>query len=151
MGLGSGASESYHPGIRRSPLEPDNRLLLFDDLMDDSEDQAIAIAAESADRVPSEAPLIKRPFDCGAVITYPFVNFNGQRTRFSDGLCYGGWYGSLGRRCRGINADILVSGVLSGARDLCYLTYRIDPTRDLVRVERTPRRKWLVIRPGGLR
>ena len=43
----------------------------------------------------SEAPLITRPFDYGTVITYPFANFNGHATRFSDGLRYGVWYGSL--------------------------------------------------------
>ena len=207
---------------------------LFDDLSEHSEDQAVAIAAESADRIRSEAPLITRPFDYGALITYPFVNFNGQGTRFSDGLSYGVWYGSLemettvyetvhhwsefvadsfsredreivgerrlfhvrcdailidlrgkerrerrllerrdygytqqlGRylmeqnqngllvrsaRCRGINADILASRVLSSVRDLCYLAYRMNPARDLVRVERTPGRKWLEIRPSSLR
>lgn len=207
---------------------------LFDDLSGDSDDQAVAIAAESVDRIPSEAPLITRPFDYGAVITYPFVNFNGQGTRFSDGLDYGVWYGSLalettvyetvhhwhefvadsfpredreilgerrvfharcdailidmrgkerrerrlldrrdyrftqqlGRylkeqnqngllvhsaRSRGTNADIMAPGVLSRVRDLCFLTYRMNPTQDLVRVERTSGRKWLEIRPSSLR
>lgn len=207
---------------------------LFDDLSTAADDQAVAVAAESADRIPSEAPLITRPFDYGAVITYPFVNFNGQGTRFSDGLDYGVWYGSLdlettvyetvyhwhafiadsfsredreivgerrvfharcdailidlrgkerrerrlldrrdyrytqqlGRylkdqnqngllvhsaRWHGTNADILAPGVLSRTRDLCFLTYRMNPTRDLVRVERTPGRKWLEIRPSSLR
>ena len=207
---------------------------LFDDLSDDSDDQAVAITAELADRVPSESPFITRPFDYGAVITYPFVNFNGQGTRFSDGLGYGVWYGSLdlettvyetvhhwhefildsfsredreivgerrvlrvrcdailidlrgkerrerrlldrrdyrytqhlGRylreqhqngllvrsaRCRGMNADVFSPNVLSRVRDLCFLTYRMNPMRDLVRVERTPGRKWLEIRPGSLR
>jgi len=54
-------------------------------------------------------------------------------------------------RRRGINTDLLASGVLSGVRDQCYLTYRMNPTRDLVRVERTPGRKWLEIRPSSLR
>jgi hypothetical protein len=207
---------------------------LFDDLSDDPDDQAVAIAAELADRTPSDAPLITRPFDYGAVITYPFVNFNGQGTRFSDGLDYGIWYGSLdlettvyetvhhwhefiadsfsredreivgerrvfhascdailidlrgkerlerrllhrrdyrytqelGRylreqnqngllvrsaRCRGMNADIFSPNVLSHVRDLCFLTYRMNPTQDLVRVERAPGRKWLEIRPSSLR
>ena len=207
---------------------------LFDDLSNDPDDHAVAVAAESADRIPSEVPLITRPFDYGAVITYPFVTFNGQGTRFSDGLDYGVWYGSLdlettvhetvhhwhefvadsfsredreivgerrvfharcdailidlrgkerrerrllyrrdyrftqplGRylkeqnqngllvhsaRCRGTNADIFTPGVLSRVRHLCFLTYRMNPTRDLVRVERTVGRKWLEIRPGRLR
>ena len=62
---------------------------LFDDLFDDPQGQALAVAAESSDRVPSEAPLITCPFDYGAIVTFPFVNFNGQGTRFSDGLNYG--------------------------------------------------------------
>ena len=207
---------------------------LFDDLSDESDDQAVAVAAESADPVRSEAPLITRPFDYGAVVTYPFVKFNGQGTRFSDGLDYGVWYGALalettvhetihhwhefitdsfsredreivgerrvfharcdailidlrgkerrekrlldrrdyrytqqlGRylkeqnqngllvhsaRCHGTNADIFAPDVLSRVRDLCFLTYRMNPMRDLVRVERTPGRKWLEIRPGSLR
>ncbi|MSP98395.1 MAG: RES domain-containing protein [Betaproteobacteria bacterium] len=207
---------------------------LFDDLSADADDQAVAVAAEAADRMPTDTPLITRPFDYGTVITYPFVNFNGQGTRFSDGLDFGVWYGSLdlettvyetiyhwhefiadsfpredreivgerrvfharcdailidlrgkerrekrlldrrdyrytqqlGRylkaqnqngllvhsaRCRGTNADLFTPGVLSRARDLCFLTYRMNPTQDLVRVERTPGRKWLEIRPGSLR
>lgn len=206
---------------------------LFDDLSEDPEDLAVAVVAESAERVPSDAPLITRPFDHGAVITYPFVNFNGQGTRFSDGLAYGVWYGSLelettvyetvhhwhefvadsfsredreivgerrvflarcdailidlrgkerrerrlldrrdyrytqqfGRylkeqnqngllvrsaRCRGTNAAVFAPGVLSRVRDLCFLTYRVNPARDLVRIERTPGRKWLEIRPSSL-
>lgn len=206
---------------------------LFDDLSGDPEDRAVAIAAEMAGRIPSDAPLITRPFDYGTVITYPFAHFNGQGTRFSDGLDYGVWYGSLdlettvyetvhhwhafvtdsfpredreivgerrvlharcdailidlrgkerrerrllalrdygytqqlGRylkaqnqngllvrsaRCQGTNADILTPGVLSNVRDLCFLTYRLNPALDRVRVERTPGRKWLEIRPGSL-
>lgn len=68
---------------------------LFDDLARDAADRDVAIAAESATRVPSAAPLISRPFDYGAVITYPFVPHNWQATRYSDGLAYGVWYGAL--------------------------------------------------------
>lgn len=68
---------------------------LFDDLSADAADQAVAIAAESAERMASEAPLVTRPFDYGAVITYPFVPHNWHGTRWSDGLAYGVWYGSL--------------------------------------------------------
>lgn len=68
---------------------------LFDDLSADAADQAVAIAAEGVERIPSEAPLITRAFDYGAVITYPFVPDNWHATRWSDGLSYGVWYGSL--------------------------------------------------------
>ena len=40
---------------------------LFDDLSDDPAGQALAAAAESAHRIPSEAPLITRP---GSVLPY---------------------------------------------------------------------------------
>jgi hypothetical protein len=214
-------------GIRRSQD-------LFDDLSDRPDDWSVAIAAEAAAYIPSDIPLITRPFDYGSVITYPFVNFNAQGTRFSDGLDYGVWYGSfdiettvyetvhhwhtflldsfptldreiigerrilrtrcdallidlrgkeakekrlidrsdyrytqqLGRylkvqhqngllarsaRCSGTNAAILTADVLSNARDLSFLTYRSNPTRDAVRVERTPGRKWMELRPSSLR
>lgn len=72
---------------------------LFDDLARPGDemqaDLAVAIAAESATRIPSSAPLISRPFDYGTVITYPFVPHNWQATRYSDGLEYGVWYGAL--------------------------------------------------------
>ena len=69
---------------------------LFDDLGVDAADRDVAIAAESATRLASAAPLISRPFDYGAVVTYPFVPHNWQATRYSDGLSYGVWYGALG-------------------------------------------------------
>jgi len=75
-------------GIRRSQN-------LFDDLSADAADHAAAIAAESATRRATAAPMITRPFDYGTVITYPFLPQNWQATRFSDGLAYGVWYGSL--------------------------------------------------------
>ena len=75
-------------GIRRSQD-------LFDDLSADPADRALAVAAESATRLPSGAPMITRPFDYGTVLTYPFLPQNWQATRFSDGLAYGVWYGSL--------------------------------------------------------
>jgi hypothetical protein len=207
---------------------------LFDDLSDQPEDWKVAVAAEAAAYIPSPAPLITRPFDYGAVITFPFVNFNAQGTRFSDGLDYGVWYGSfdiettvyetvhhwhvfvtdsfagedreiaaerrvlrtrcdailidlrgrereerllvdrrdyrytqrLGRylkmqhqngllvrsaRCDGTNAAVLQPDVLSNVRDQCFLTYRMNPTRDAVRVERSPGRKWMEIAPSALR
>ncbi|MCC7081163.1 MAG: RES family NAD+ phosphorylase [Burkholderiales bacterium] len=207
---------------------------LFDDLSAHPGDQAVALAAELATRIPSDAPLLSRAFDYGAALTYPFINFNGHRTRFSDGLAYGVWYGSLelettvyetvhhwreflaasfagerreivserrvlrtrcdailidlrskyrrekrlldrrdyrftqalggylkqqyqnglmtrSARCEGINAALFTARVLSPARDMCFLTYRTDPGEDLVRVERTPGRKWLEIIPSSLR
>jgi hypothetical protein len=75
-------------GIRRAQV-------LFDDLSEDADDQAVAIAAEAQGRIASTGPLITRPFDYGAVISYPFVPQNWHQTRFSDGLHYGVWYGSL--------------------------------------------------------
>lgn len=68
---------------------------LFDDLSADAADWTVAIAAETQDYVASPAPLITRPFDYGAVITYPFVPHHWQETRYSDGLHYGVWYGSF--------------------------------------------------------
>ena len=68
---------------------------LFDDLVRDDADRAVAIAAEGATRIPSPEPLITRPFDYGTVITFPFVPHNWQATRYSDGLEYGVWYGAL--------------------------------------------------------
>lgn len=207
---------------------------LYDDLSDRPEDWRVAIAAEAMAYIPSPAPLVTRPFDYGAVVTYPFVNFNAQGTRFSDGLEYGVWYGSfdiettvyetvhhwhvfvtdsfadedreivgerrvlrtrceailvdlrgkesrekrlvdrsdyrytqqLGRylkrqhqnglltrsaRSTGINAAVLQPDVLSNVRDLCFLSYRMNPTQDAVRVERTPGRKWMEVRPSTLR
>src|ERR1039457_3295834 len=67
---------------------------LFDDLGDTS-DYAFAHAAESRDTISSNQALITRPFDYGAAITYPFIQSNWQRTRFSDGMLYGVWYGAL--------------------------------------------------------
>lgn len=202
---------------------------LFDDLSPERADQDVAIAAESADRIASEAPLITRPFDYGSVITFPFASFNGHGTRFSDGLAYGVWYGSLelettvyetayhrhrflrdsfaslnrevrserrvfqvrcdallidlrgkegaeprlvdrasyaftqplgaylqsqgtngllvkSARCEGVNAPIFRPEVLSRVRDLCHLTYRMNPTRDTATVERSPGETWLRIK-----
>lgn len=206
---------------------------LFDDLSADADDQAAAIAAEAATRIPSDTPLLTRAFDYGAALAYPFVRFNGHATRFSDGLDYGVWYGStdlettvyetvhhwrrfiadsfagedreivgerrvLQVRCDailidlrgkeraekrlvdrndyrftqqlgsyfvqqrqngllvrsarspGTNAALFTPRVLSRPRDLCFLTYRTNPARDLVRVERTPGRKWLEIAASSL-
>ncbi len=204
---------------------------LFDDLSADPADQAVAIAAEGIERIRSEAPLITRPFDYGSVITYPFVPHNWHATRWSDGLSYGVWYGSLelettvhesvfhwhrfvmdafpdikkevvgerrvlevrcrallidlrgsadprlvdrrdyshtqrlGRylhersqngllarsaRCTGVNAALLDPRCLSDPRDACFLSYRMNSSKDLVAVERTPGETWLEIKPGML-
>jgi len=204
---------------------------LFDDLARDAADRDVAIAAESATRLPSPAPLISRPFDYGSVITYPFVPHNWQATRYSDGLAYGVWYGALeldttvyetayhwhrfvmdsfgaldraiagerrvftvrcnailidlraaaeprltdrrdyaftwqlGRylwersqsgllarsaRAAGTSAAVFRPEALSDVRDLCYLTYRMNPSEDRVLVERTPGLPWLELRPSAL-
>ena len=76
------------PGIRESQH-------LFDDLSDDPADWDVAIAAEAASRIPTDAPVITRPFDYGSVISYTFDTSHWQATRFSDGTQYGVWYGSI--------------------------------------------------------
>lgn len=68
---------------------------LFDDLAESADQQALATQAAEQDYIDTRAALITRPFDYGAVITYPFVPQNWQATRFSDGTRYGVWYGSL--------------------------------------------------------
>jgi hypothetical protein len=206
---------------------------LFDDLASSAAGQAVAIAAETAGRTPSDSPLITRPFDYGTVITYPFASFNGHGTRFSDGLRYGVWYGSLdlettvyetvyhrhrflqdsfagenrtilserrvldvrcdailldlrGKEAKaaglvdrrsyaftqplgaylqaqgtngllvksargpGANAALFRPEPLSRVRDLCHLTYAMNPRRDLATIERTPGETWLEIRPSTL-
>ena len=67
---------------------------LFDDLSDDAADWDVAIAAEAAARIPTDSPLVTRPFDYGSVISYTFDAAHWQATRFSDGTRYGVWYGS---------------------------------------------------------
>jgi len=198
---------------------------LFDDLAQDATDRDVAIAAESATRMATPAPLITRPFDYGTVITYPFVPQNWHATRYSDGMRYGVWYGALELettvretlyhwhrfltdsfpldreivgerrvfqvRCEAILIDlrdakeprlverndysftqqlgaylsqraqsgllaasargpgtaaaILRPEALSEVRDLCYLTYRMNPLQDMAVVERTPGETWLRI------
>lgn len=90
-----GANVDFHddlirniPGIRQSQN-------LFDDLSPDPTDWDIAISAEGAERIPTAAALISRPFDYGTVISYSFDSGNWQATRYSDGRTYGVWYGSL--------------------------------------------------------
>jgi hypothetical protein len=76
------------PGIRASQH-------LFDDLSSDPADWAVAIAAEGAERIPTSAALISRPFDYGSVISWSFDSAHWLATRFSDGVTHGVWYGSL--------------------------------------------------------
>ena len=85
----------YHGDLARNIKTIREAQALFDDLSDDAADWDVAIAAEGQDYIASSAPLITRPFDYGRVITYPFVPHHWQQTRFSDGLHYGVWYGSL--------------------------------------------------------
>jgi hypothetical protein len=85
----------YHGDLVRNIKTIREAQALFDDLSDDAADWAVAVAAEGQDYIASSAPLITRPFDYGRVITYPFVPQHWQQTRFSDGLDYGVWYGSL--------------------------------------------------------
>jgi len=54
-------------------------------------------------------------------------------------------------RCTGINAAVLRSEVLSNVHDQCFLSYRMNPTKDAVRIERTPGRKWMEVKPSSLR
>ncbi|MEI6205367.1 MAG: RES family NAD+ phosphorylase [Desulfuromonadales bacterium] len=68
---------------------------LFDDLTENPGDFMVAYAAESRDTEPTDQALISRPFDYGMAITFPFIQANWQRTRFSAGNNYGAWYGSL--------------------------------------------------------
>jgi len=75
------------PGIRESQQ-------IFDDLSADPTDWDVAIAAEAAARIPTDAPIVTRPFDYGSVISYTFDASHWQATRFSDGTRYGVWYGS---------------------------------------------------------
>jgi hypothetical protein len=53
-------------------------------------------------------------------------------------------------RCAGVNGAIFRPEALSNVRDICYLTYSMNPTQDLVHVERTPGTTWFEIRPSSL-
>jgi hypothetical protein len=85
----------FHADLARNIKTIREAQALFDDLSGDPADWAVGIAAEGQEYIASSAPLITRPFDYGLVITYPFVPHHWQETRFSDGLHYGVWYGSL--------------------------------------------------------
>lgn len=68
---------------------------LFDDLTDNKEEHDLAAKVADQDYISTTSPLITRPFDYGTVITYPYIPQNWQATRFSSGLRYGVWYGSI--------------------------------------------------------
>jgi hypothetical protein len=53
-------------------------------------------------------------------------------------------------RCEGTNGAIFRPERLSNVRDRAYLTYRLNPPGDRMRVERTPGRKWMEFAPSAL-
>ena len=57
---------------------------------------------------------------------------------------------ALGILASGTAAAIFRSEALSGVRDLCFLTSRMNPAEDLVVVERSPGAAWLEVRPSTL-
>jgi len=89
------ANVDFHDDLKRNIPGARESQHLFDDLSSDPHDWEVAIAAEAAQRIPTAAALITRPFDYGTVISYTFDSSHWQATRFSDGSRYGVWYGSL--------------------------------------------------------
>lgn len=89
------ANVDFHDDLVRNVPGTRASQHLFDDLSSDPADWEVAIAAEGAQRIPTAAALITRPFDYGSVVSYTFDSSHWQATRFSDGLRYGVWYGSL--------------------------------------------------------
>jgi hypothetical protein len=53
-------------------------------------------------------------------------------------------------RCDGVNGAVFRAEALSSVRDVCHLTYAMNPKQDLVTVERRPGAVWLEIRPSRL-
>ena len=88
------ANVDYHDDLVRNIPSIRDSQQLFDDLSADPADWDVAITAEAATRIPTDAPVITRPFDYGSVISYTFDAAHWQATRFSDGTRYGVWYGS---------------------------------------------------------
>ena len=88
------ANVDFHDDLVRNIPTIRESQHLFDDLSADAADWDVAIAAEAATRIPTDAPVVTRPFDYGSVITYTFDAAHWQATRFSDGARYGVWYGS---------------------------------------------------------
>jgi hypothetical protein len=89
------ANVDFHDDLVRNIPGARESQNLFDDLSSDPADWDVAIAAEGAQRIPTVAALITRPFDYGSVISYTFESSHWHATRFSDGSLYGVWYGSL--------------------------------------------------------
>ncbi|MCS5710141.1 RES domain-containing protein [Candidatus Berkiella aquae] len=67
---------------------------LFDDLYDDNDYKAVAIAAESRVKQDCAPDFIQRGFHYTTSVLFPFDSENYQRTRYSDGS-FGCWYGSM--------------------------------------------------------
>ena len=88
------ANVDFHGDLVRNIPTIRESQQLFDDLSADAADWDVAIAAEAATRIPTDAPVVTRPFDYGSVISYTFDAAHWQATRFSDGTRYGVWYGS---------------------------------------------------------
>ncbi|HEX7155960.1 MAG TPA: RES family NAD+ phosphorylase [Burkholderiaceae bacterium] len=89
------ANADFHGDLVRNIAGIRESQHLFDDLSSDAADWELAIAAEGAQRIPTPAALITRPFDYGTVISYTFDSSHWHETRFSDGTSYGVWYGSM--------------------------------------------------------
>jgi RES domain len=89
------ANVDFHGDLVRNIPGARESRNLFDDLSSDPADWEVAVAAESAQRIPTAAALITRPFDYGSAISYVFDSSHWHATRFSDGSIYGVWYGSI--------------------------------------------------------
>ena len=83
----------YNGDLYRNIRSPREAIDCYDDLGDGDLDTQVAVVAERIGHDSSHAPVITRPFDYG-VIPFPFVREEWQKTRFSDGLHYGVFYGS---------------------------------------------------------
>ena len=53
-------------------------------------------------------------------------------------------------RHTGDNAAILRPAALSAVREKCFLTYRMNPLKDEIAVERVPGKRWFQLRPSSL-
>jgi hypothetical protein len=88
------ANVDFHDDLVRNIKTIRESQDLFDDLSSDPRDQAVAIATEAQQRIPTPSAVVTRPFDYGTVISYSFDPSAWQATRFSDARRYGVWYGS---------------------------------------------------------
>jgi hypothetical protein len=93
-----------------------------------------AILIDLRDKAATEPRLVDRR-------EYAFTQQLGRylRERAQSGLL------APSARGPGTTAAILRPEVLSSVRDLCFLTYRMNPKTDVVTVERTPGETWLRI------